>query len=162
MDDDLGTICRTWSTQQSERDAVLIVPSFFHDHLGDIRLFIRFSADTRLEDQFEGQDDILTQNRPAGKSVHSEQRWRSLFIFPTLASLLCGRYMEWVWTRTGLVFCGSWCHKELGKTWWLNNKWTMSMLSVSLWNLHSYIRNFFSWPQGFGSCDISIDYHSDD
>lgn len=25
----------------------------------------------------------------------------------------------------------------------------------SLWNLHSYIRNFFFWPQGFGICDIS-------
>ena len=109
---------------------MLIVPSFFHDHLGDIRLFIRFSADTRLEDQFEGQDDILTQNRSAGKSVHSEQRWRSLFIFPTLASLLCGRYMECVWTRTGLVCCGPWGQKRLDKTWWLNNKWTMSMLSV--------------------------------
>lgn len=129
VDDDLRIICRTWSTQHGERDAVLIVPHSSHDHLGDIRLFIRFNADTRLEDQFEGQDDILTQNRPAGKSVHSEQRWRSLFTFPTLASLLLGVIWN-VWTRTGLVCCEPWGQKRLDKTWWLNNKWTMSMLSV--------------------------------
>ena len=49
----------------------------------------------------------------------------------------------------------------IGLSWWTTNGQCQYYL-FSLWNLHSYIRNFFSWPQGFGSCEIYIEYHTND
>ena len=80
---------------------MLIVPAFFHDHLGDTSFGIIFNSDTKLEDQVEVQVDNLIQQSPAGKQIHSEQRWRSPFSLPTLASLLCEHYMGCLWTRMG-------------------------------------------------------------
>ena len=53
---------------------MLIVPAFFHDHLGDTSLDIIFNSDTKLESQVEVQVDNLTQQSPAEKQIHSEQR----------------------------------------------------------------------------------------
>uniref|UniRef100_A0A8C6FMR8 Lipid-binding serum glycoprotein N-terminal domain-containing protein n=1 Tax=Moschus moschiferus TaxID=68415 RepID=A0A8C6FMR8_MOSMO len=44
------------------------------------RLGISFNADTSLEVHIEVQVDNLTQQRPAGNKIHSDQRWRSLFM----------------------------------------------------------------------------------
>ena len=90
-----------WPSQHGEWDAVLIVPAFFHDYLGDTSFGIIFNSDTKLEDQVEVQVDNLIQQSPAGKQTHSEQRWRSPFSLPTLASLLCEHYMGCLWTRIG-------------------------------------------------------------
>ena len=57
---------------------MLIIAAFFHDHLVNISVFISFDADMKLEDQVEGQVNNLTQHRPAGKYIHSEQRWKEI------------------------------------------------------------------------------------
>lgn len=68
-----------WPVREGEWDVGWVVGAFFHDHCGDTSLGISFNADTSLE----AQVDKLTQQRPAGNKIHSEQRSRSPFTLPT-------------------------------------------------------------------------------
>ena len=85
--------------QHREWDAFWVVGAFSHDHPGVTSLSIRFNADTSLEVHTEVQVDNLTQKRPTGNKIHSEQRWRSLFMLLTWVSL-DGHCMGCLWIKS--------------------------------------------------------------
>ena len=141
---------------------MLIIPASFHDHLGDTSL-ISFNADTKLEDQVEGQVDNLTQHRPAGKQIHSEQRGRSPFTLPTLVSLLCGHYMGRLRARRGkpdmLQSLGS---QRFGQDLVTEQQMDNDNIVCILYGIHILTLGFVLLARVFGLCEISIEYHTDD